>query len=113
MKITQTTQCPFCQTALIKRKSSFSYILDCPKQQDHAANTLWYWFDDASNKNKITAINVRVNGYQLAFSLILNTTAICKSDTGQKMLKTFPYLLDFELTKENINHKIKTLLTFI
>ena len=58
MKITQTTQCPFCQTALIKRKSSFSYILDCPKQQDHAANTLWYWFDDASNKNKITAINV-------------------------------------------------------
>jgi hypothetical protein len=107
--------CLFCPTKLeITQYSSFQ-CLSCPKEANHQTTNnekyLWcYYFDDNIT---ISVINIVYLNYQLHWSFKNKTTILTDNSNNRVILVELPYLMDFELTEENIANKIKTLLTFI
>jgi len=100
--------CPFCLNP-IPWISDFCRECRC----DGDKNWMWIFYDDVSNKDTPTAINIRVENFQLHWSIKRNYTWLIDVSKSMKEIVNIPYLLDFPLDVETIKNKIQTLLTFM
>ena len=110
----QLTYCCFCQTALMKGKQSLPSYWDCPNSLSHPNKEMWIWCLK-KDKDDLTDLNIRVFNYQLGWQFRQGTSKLFFSSDNElpKPLIEFPYLFNFELTENNINNKINTILSFL
>ena len=75
---------------------------------------MWIWYLNKKQPDKLTHINIRIFCYQIGWNLENETTKVsfCSSDLPKTLIE-FPYMLHFQLTENNINDKIKTILNFL
>jgi hypothetical protein len=88
-----------------------SRVMNCPNEYSHDNKLIWAFLEDDVDPDRITALNIRVNGYQLFFSFRSDTTELLNAK--HDMIAHFDHILDFTLDEDTINRKIKTILTFM
>jgi hypothetical protein len=75
---------------------------------------IWGRAQYIKSNHHMTYFNVRINPYQLYWSFQFNTTTLISYVSGQnETVITLPYILDFELNKDNFNNKVKTILMML
>ena len=120
MILDQLHLCPFCHTQLYIDPHYTFKSLACPRKNFHRLKQIWGFYLDSDkdfttiSPHTITSLNIEYNGYQLHFYYKDNTTSLykLKQDVAKTTIINFSYILDFELTEDNIDNKIKNILTF-
>ena len=114
MIIDRLDKCPFCDTKLSKLDDR----LICKNKNNHINYELWAWYGFHDNdRSKINYLNVRCGKYQIHWQFGNNSTKLLRVLDAQRGCvdagAELNFLLDFELTKEAIESKIKMLKTFV
>jgi hypothetical protein len=121
MILDQLDLCPFCLTKLYINPNFHFKVLACPKKDLHPLKQIWAYYYESDkdfttiSPHKITSLNIVYNNYQFHFFYEINLTRLLHIIDEEKSEKIeiiqFPYMLDFILTEETIDNKIKTILT--